>query len=259
MDSWAGETSALYNQYIHQGESFYTYCSQALLDLLELPPDVYVLDLAGGAGLVSRMLLQRQPTAHITILDASAEQLEHAKHVFGDKVQYVHSRAEQYAPTELFDVVVCANAFWYLHSSVISQIASWLKPGGTLVFNLHEKNSYFKEVSFFSKVNAEVDRMCREQHRTACLMYAPSVDVEHVMKQLIAAGFSIEVAQGKYDEPQENWHVLCELQARRNAPYMAISIDGESKLVMYRQAFRAVTKREEKIERHTLVFRCTKA
>jgi trans-aconitate methyltransferase len=258
MDSWAGETSTLYGQYVHKQSSFYNFCAIALLDTLDLKPGVRVLDLAGGGGIASRMILQREPQANITILDVSAEQLSHAKDVFGDKVQYVQASAEHYAPSEQFDIVVCANAFWYLHPSVIPKIASWLADGGVFAFNLHEKCSYFKETGLFSKIAGEIDKLCRERHRTACIMYSPSVNTDQLESQLSSAGFSVAKTQADYEEPKENWHTLCELQARRTAPYMAISVDGEAKLALFRQAFRNVTKQEGKVERHTLLFVCKK-
>jgi trans-aconitate methyltransferase len=256
MHSWAGEVSTLYNQYVHSKSSFYNFCAKELLDALDLKPGVRVLDLAGGAGVVSRMILEREPQAKITLLDVSSEQIQHAKDVFGDHIAYVCSGAEQYAPAEQFDIVVCANAFWYLHGSVVANIASWLVPGGVLAFNLHEKNSYFKDVSVFSKINAEIDKLCREKHRTACIMYLPTVHVEQLELQLAQAGFSVEKKEAVYEEPKENWHTLVEYQARRTAPYMAISIDADAKLALFRQAFKTVVKQEGKVSRYTLICVC---
>lgn len=258
MADWEGEVAALYSQYAHQPTSFYNHCNQLLLDMLALKPGVRVLDLAGGAGILSRMILQQQPDAHITILDASGAQLAQATAVFGDRVQYVQQSAEQYTPDVQFDIVVCGNAFWYLHGSVIPRIASWLVHGGQLAFNLHEKNTHFKDVSFFTKLNAEIDHLCRERYRTACMIYASAVPVDQLTMQLHHAGFSVEKNEAAYLEPKENWKVLCELQARRTAPYMAISQPDETKLQLYRDAFKNVSKNHG-VERHTLLFNCVKA
>ena len=258
MDGWEGEIATLYSQYAHHPESFFSWCCEQLLDKIELKEGMRVLDLAGGAGLLSRRLLEREPTAQITILDASIEQLNHAHDIFGDRVTYAHARAEQFAPPQLFDLVVCANAFWYLHTSVVDRIASWLAPHGQFVFNLHERNSLFKEESFFVKVQSEIDRIARLQYRTACLIYQGMLSVEQLRVALKTAGFTFGEHGTRYDEPRECWHLLLELEARRVAPYMGISIDPEAKLSLYRQAFRNVLGSEGKLTRHTLLVSCRK-
>jgi trans-aconitate methyltransferase len=258
MDTWEGEVSALYNQYVHQKSSFFAYCSEALVLLLDLKPEVRVLDLAGGAGMLSRMILERQPTAHITILDRSAEQLQHARDIFHDNATYIQQTAEQYVPEEPFDIVVCANAFWYLHTSIIKHIADWLVPGGQLVFNLHERNTQFKDSSFFTQVHDEIDALCKERYHTRCIIYSALLGVEKLNGQLSEAGFIVEQRADTYEEPQENWSILCELQGRKTTPYMALNMDDEIKLGLFRTAFRAVAAREGKITRQTLLFNCRK-
>jgi trans-aconitate methyltransferase len=257
MDAWEGEISALYSQYAHHPESFFAWCCDQLLEYAPFHPGMRVLDLAGGSGLASRRFLERCPGARITILDASAGQLEHAKDVFGDQVAYVGARAEQYDPEEKFELVLCANAFWYLHSSIVPRIKSWLGPEGIFLFNLHEQNSLFREQSFFGAVNSEVDRLSHEKYRRACLIYQQLTSVEQLREQLANAGFAIAEQGARYDEPKEVWQVLCELEARRIAPYMGMSISPEEKIALYRQAFRAVAATRP-VQRHTLIFRCKK-
>ncbi len=256
MDSWEGEITTLYSQYAHHPESFFSWCCEELITKVPLKANMRVLDLAGGSGLFTRRLLEREPSAHVTILDASAEQLAHAGAIFGEQVQYVHATAEHYQPEQPYDIVVCANAFWYLHTSVITRIGTWLVPGGHFVFNLHERNSLFKEQSFFTKVHHEIDHLAREQYRTACLIYQGVMSVENVRKELTANNFTWEEHGERYEEPRECWHLLCELQARRTAPYMGISIEPEAKLSLYRQAYRNVLHGEPKLIRHSLFFVC---
>lgn len=258
MANWAGEVSALYKQYVHSKGSFFSFCADELLETVDVPAGGRVLDLAGGAGITAAKILQKWPTADITILDASADQLDHARHVFGDKVQYVLGKAETYFPDEHYDLVVCANAFWYLQPSVIGRIASWLTTDGTFAFNLHENNTQFRDQSFFSHVYAEIDRLSREQHRRPCQFMTRTVSVEQLTQQLHAAGFTVTIRPERYDEPRENWRTLCELEARRTAPFMALAIDGEAKLALYRAAFKTVSKQLGEITRETLIITADK-
>jgi len=254
---WAGEVSALYNQYVHSQQSFFSFCSEALVERLELKPGARVLDLAGGAGITSRLILAKVD-ADITILDASSEQLEHSRAVFRDKVSYVQTRAELYTPEKQFDVIVCANAFWYLQQSIIPKLASWLAPGGILLFNLHEQNTELKENSFLSHVYLQVDALARERFHTSCLIYQRITAVEELKHVLRLNGFTVETSQLSFEEPKDNWKVFCELEGRRTAPYMALSISPEAKLALFREAFKTVAKQSDRIERHTLLFVCKK-
>jgi hypothetical protein len=69
-------------------------------------------------------------------------------------------------------------------------------------------------------------------------------------------GFTVEMHGIVYEEPRENWKVLGELEARRTAPYMALSIAPEQKVSLFLDAFKSVAKQAGKIERHSLVFVC---
>jgi trans-aconitate methyltransferase len=253
---WTGEVSALYNQYVHEQSSFFSFCSKNMVDALSLKPGAEVLDLAGGAGTTSRMILSQWPGCNITILDASAEQLEHARHIFMDKVSYSHSKAELFTPQKKFDAIVCANAFWYLQPSIIPRIATWLAPGGVLVFNLHEQNTELAERNFFRHVYAQIDALSRERLRTGCMIYQRTTAVDELKGLLHANGFTLELHSISYEEPRENWKMLAELEARRIAPYMALSIPAEQKVSLFLEAFKSVAKQAGKVERHSLVFLC---
>lgn len=258
MDSWEGEIASLYSQYAHAKGSFFRFCCEELVSRIPLKPGIRVLDLAGGAGILSRLILEREPNAHITILDSSAELIAQARAVFNERAHYVHSRAENYEPPHQFDVIVCANAFWYLHPTIITKLAEWLSAEGVLAFNLHENNTHFRDKSFFAAVHNEIDRVCREEHRTACIIYTPTVDVDKLTRQLAEAGFSVRREAASTIEEKENWKALAELQARRTSTYMAITMPVEEKLQIYRHAFKVVAKSRGEIERHTLIFVCTK-
>lgn len=256
---WTGEVSALYKQYVHEQSSFFYFCSTNLVETLSLSPGAKVLDLAGGAGVTSRKILERWPGSAITILDSSAEQLQHAKHIFNDNVSYEQSKAELFTPQHSFDAVVCANAFWFLQPSIIPRIASWLTPGGVLVFNLHEQNTELADKNFFRQVYAQIDALSRERLRTGCMIYQRVTAVDELKGLLHANGFTIEMQSISYEEPRENWKVLSELEARRTAPYMALSISPEKKLSLFLEAFKTVSKQAGKIERYSLIFVCKKA
>jgi 16S rRNA (guanine527-N7)-methyltransferase len=71
---------------------------------------LHVIDVGTGAGFPGLPLAIVNPERHFTLLDSTAKKLKFIEHVAGllelPNVQTVHTRAENFRPTDRFDIVV---------------------------------------------------------------------------------------------------------------------------------------------------------
>lgn len=110
--------------------------------LLELFPENFegsVLDLAGGAGLVSALLLKKFPRADIYMLEPAKNMMRLAKSRLGRRVKkyYAFSAEEAGKIPVLFDAVVCNVSFHLMdEKKVFRAVSRVLKPGGIFCFNI---------------------------------------------------------------------------------------------------------------------------
>jgi len=110
-------------------------------DLLALLPDVRgrrVLDLGCGAGQLAQHLATRG-AAEVIGVDVSARMLALARAEFAHpRVTYLQSSIEALTFADArFDLVVSVLAFHYVvdYAGLVRRIASWLAPGGVLVYS----------------------------------------------------------------------------------------------------------------------------
>ncbi|MEK3912240.1 class I SAM-dependent methyltransferase [Paenibacillus sp. FSL H7-0331] len=75
-----------------------------------------ILDLGAGTGLFSRMVLQKYPSAHLTLMDLSDQMLEGARRRFReeDHVQYIVGDYSSYIFPESYDIIVSSLSIHHL-------------------------------------------------------------------------------------------------------------------------------------------------
>ncbi len=135
----------------------FAYAHQLLLDsiALYLPPNGSSLELGAGSGRVSKVLLERFPDLHLTLVDISANMLgEAAKHVapYADRSQaIVHDIFDSRLdfPAHSFDCVVSVFAICHaqgmdIYEQLYQRIAHWLKPQGYFVCYDHVLGDTFE-------------------------------------------------------------------------------------------------------------------
>lgn len=104
----------------------------AVLDVLELPDDAVVLDLAAGTGKLTRVLVERY--RHVV----AVEPLDEMRAVLEEVVPSAEARAGGAeaipAANGEFDAVFIAQAFhWFATDEVVAELARVVRPGAPLV------------------------------------------------------------------------------------------------------------------------------
>lgn len=114
---------------------FYQAVHVRLLEFVELPPAVSVLEIGCGTAKLLNRLAQRWPTLSGVGLDASTEMLHQAEQQtpYGDRLQFIAGKvADQPWAPQTFDAVFCSISFLHYPDPVVAlrAIAQALKPEG---------------------------------------------------------------------------------------------------------------------------------
>ena len=125
---------------------FYSTLNARLVDMADVASDKRVVDLACGAGGVTRLILERinrtRDTAVIALDHSSIAlktAMEELRDISNNAVKYVQLGVENVseAVKESVDTVVFCNAIHYVpdKDAVVSDIANSLRTGGKFAFN----------------------------------------------------------------------------------------------------------------------------
>ena len=161
---------------------------ERVLEILQ--PDMTVLDLGAGAGIVAQMNFKGL-AAHVCGVDLDPRVLENP-HLDDAKVS---DAGEIPYPSEMFDLVVSDNVMEHLAEpeKVLSEIARVLKPGGHLIFKTPNRWHYMPFIAsltplaFHQYMNRKRGRKSEDNFRT---MYR--LNSERAVRRLgSASGFEV--------------------------------------------------------------------
>jgi tRNA (cmo5U34)-methyltransferase len=136
FDAIATEYDSRREFVIPEFEMFYTTAAWAAESSV---PEPVILDIGAGTGLLSSLILQKFPDAHMTLLDISENMLEIARGRFaaGKNITYIVSDYSQGIPPGPYDLVCSALSIHHLATDdkrcLFGKIFSALKTGGLFV------------------------------------------------------------------------------------------------------------------------------
>jgi trans-aconitate 2-methyltransferase len=124
-----------------QYERFRRQRARPFFDLLGRLPDVPVqraADLGCGTGDLTRLLLDRWPSAYVWGVDNSAEMLRRAGSGVASRLTWVQADLRDWRAPEPLDVIVSNAALQWVpgHADLLAHLTSQLSPGGVLAVQL---------------------------------------------------------------------------------------------------------------------------
>ncbi len=161
--------------YQHRDEAEARFLLEGLLELLELPPDSDLLDLACGRGRHAVYLSTKG--YQVTGIDLSADSIAHARTFSHDRLQfYVHDMRKPFGKKQYSCVLNLFTSFGYFGSGIENQnIINWitqaLQPGGKLVIDfLNTGTISTNQESYQVKEVAGVQFELRKRVEANCLI-----------------------------------------------------------------------------------------
>ena len=95
------------------------------------------LDVGGGTGNFTKLILDYFPNAYGTLLDPSHDMLAYARHKVGNsrRVRFIEDDFERYESNNKFDLVLCVHALYLMPDSraLVPKFAEHLSETGTLM------------------------------------------------------------------------------------------------------------------------------
>ncbi len=156
---------------------FYSTLNARLVDMADVSSDKRVVDLACGAGGVTRLILERinrtRDTAVIALDHSSVAlktAMEELRDISNNAVKYVQLGVENVseAVKESVDTVVFCNAIHYVpdKDAVVSDIANSLRTGGKFAFNtsFYDGGQHDDSRAFYSKWMFKAMRILRREY-----------------------------------------------------------------------------------------------
>ena len=128
--------------------------ARRLLDCVPVKPDLKVLDIATGTGLIAIPVAKIvAPQGSVIGVDMSSGMLVQARAKIEAEsitnLELIEADIESIAfNNEQFDLIFCCSALVYISDipSIIAKCYHWLKPGGCFAFTTPDKSSHLAEV-----------------------------------------------------------------------------------------------------------------
>ena len=167
-----------------------------LLALVEVRPNLRVVDLGCGTGELTRTLRARWPDARIFGVDHSAEMLARAEAGAADpELRFVRADLCEWQPPNPLDRVVSNAALQWVsdHGAVLARLASLLAPGGWLAVQV--PNNY-DEPAY--RALAELAASSRWQARLAGARHPGVESPDWYLTRLVGLGLDADVWETIY-------------------------------------------------------------
>ena len=140
FDDTAGGYDASRRQLIPCFDPFYASVLALLDDLVPATCQLRIIELGAGTGLMSKMILDHLPLAHVTLVDTAPSMLDIARRRlarYSYRVTFVHADLNHYEWARTYDAVVSALAIHHLNHSdnrtLFARVYTALHHGGRFI------------------------------------------------------------------------------------------------------------------------------
>ena len=178
-----------------------------LLTLVNVRPDLKVVDLGCGSGELTRQLADKLPNSHITGLDSSLQMLEKAASFSSPNLVFV--QGDQAALTGKWDLIFSNAALQWSenHTELIPYLYGRLAPGGQIAVQVPSNHNHISHQIYRETADEEMFKFILNKFQR----YAPVLSIEDYARILFNCGAEdIVVFEKVYAHVLENSDAVVE-------------------------------------------------
>jgi ubiquinone biosynthesis O-methyltransferase len=157
-----------------------------------------VLDVGCGNGYVSRALAERTG-GEVLGIDVSAEGIEYARRENDHRrVRYQQVSVEEFEAAEAFSLITAYEVLEHVDEpvSVLSQMRSWLRPGGRLVFSTPNRSSLNRRIKTVPGLRQLYERVSSLPPDAAHPGHVDEYHYKELLEMTATAGLEVERTGG---------------------------------------------------------------
>lgn len=173
--------------------------------LEQIPAGARVLTMGHGNGLLTDVMLSRG--INLELIEGSPILCEEARRQHGERLRVHCGMFEDFVPDEAYDVVLSLHVMEHVTDPVVTfrQAATWLKPGGSLIVVVPNRNSIHRRVALEMGLIGALEEFSPRDHLVGHLRVY-SLDL--LAADLEAAGLSPEHRFGYFIKSLPNSMML---------------------------------------------------
>jgi len=178
-----------------------------LLTLVNVRPDLKVVDLGCGSGELTHQLADKLPNSHITGLDSSLQMLEKAASFSSPNLVFV--QGDQAALTGKWDLIFSNAALQWSenHTELIPYLYGRLAPGGQIAVQVPSNHNHISHQIYRETADEEMFKFILNKFQR----YAPVLSIEDYARILFNCGAEdIVVFEKVYAHVLENSDAVVE-------------------------------------------------
>ena len=132
--------------------------------LNKLPPTSRILELGYGEGTITAPLVELGYS--VEIVEGSSRLCQAARDRFGAKVPVHEFMFEDFKPTQLYDAALALHILEHVDNprTVISNVATWLAPGGGVVAAVPNAQSLHRQLAVSMGLQPTIDHLSPRDH-----------------------------------------------------------------------------------------------
>ncbi len=163
--------------------------------LLKLPPTNRILECGYGEGTITGPLVEHGYS--VEIVEGSAKLCQAARDRFGSKISVHESLFETFKPTQPYDAALALHILEHVDNprQVISQITSWLVPGGCVVAVVPNAQSLHRQLAVMIGLQPTIDHL---SPRDNLVGHQRVFSLEELATEFQAAGLEVEERFGYF-------------------------------------------------------------
>jgi 2-polyprenyl-3-methyl-5-hydroxy-6-metoxy-1,4-benzoquinol methylase len=163
--------------------------------LKRLSPTHRILELGYGEGIITAPLVELGYA--VEIIEGSSKLCQAARDRFGSKVPVHEFMFENFKPTQLYETALALHILEHVDNprTVISNIATWLAPGGGVVAVVPNAQSLHRQLAVSMGLQPTIDHLSPRDHLVG---HQRVYTLDELAADFVAAGLIVEQRFGYF-------------------------------------------------------------